>query len=253
VGFAAFVDHWWNLPFLVMLGLVVVFFALQTIGIVGHDADADVDTDADVDADAHADVDAHADADADAVGLADVLAFFGVGRVPFMVVWVTLFIFAGATGLFFNSVFYTRGQGAYPPWGFPASLGLSLAIGLAAVRLFSRAAARFVDVGGKGASAKHELAGKIGVVASAQLDAKFGEVRVHDDRGNEILVHARLGDGERPLMRGDEVILVEYDPASELFAATAGGARVLAPGSAEADAEEEDDSVDERDQKRRGR
>ena len=30
VGFAEFVNHWWNLPFLVMLGLVVVFFALQT-------------------------------------------------------------------------------------------------------------------------------------------------------------------------------------------------------------------------------
>jgi hypothetical protein len=242
-GFAAFLNHWWNLPFLVMLGLVVVFFALQTVGIVGHDADADVDADADADADVDADADANADvhadahADADGVGLAELLAYFGVGRVPFMVVWVTLFIFAGATGLFFNSFFYTRGGGAFPAWGFPASLGLSLAIGLVAVRLFSRAAARLVDVGGKGASTKHELAGKLGVVASARLDAKFGEVRVSDGRGNEILVHARLGDDETPLTRGDEVILVEYDGSSELFTATAGGARILSRVESETQSE----------------
>jgi hypothetical protein len=39
VGFG----EWWNLPFRVMLGLVVVFFGLQTIGIAPHGGDADAD------------------------------------------------------------------------------------------------------------------------------------------------------------------------------------------------------------------
>ena len=31
MGFAAFLDHWWNLPYLVMLGLVAVFFVMQAV------------------------------------------------------------------------------------------------------------------------------------------------------------------------------------------------------------------------------
>jgi hypothetical protein len=245
VGFAEFIDHWWNLPFLVMLGLVVVFFGMQAVGIASHGGDADVDhdVDADVDHDVPADADAQGDApdgdadhDSDSIGLHEVLAFFGVGRVPFMVVWVVLFIFVGAFGLFWNSFFFTHAGGAMPPWGFPASLGLSLAIGLVAVRLFSRVAARFVDVGGKGSSTKHELAGSIGVVASAKIDGRFGEVRVRDAMGNEILVHAKMTPGERDLARGDEVILVEYDGGSELFTATTGGKRVMT-GAADAGSE----------------
>ncbi len=245
MGFAAFIDHWWNLPFLVMLGLVVVFFGAQMLGIAAHDGDADMDADADADvdhdADAGGDHEADADADHDAedpgasASFHDVLAFFGVGRVPFMVVWVILFIFTGAFGLFWNSFFFVRaGAGvAMPPWGFPASMTASLAIGLVAVRLFSRVAAKFVDVGGKGASTKHELAGKIGVVASSTIDGKFGEVRVRDDHGNEMLVHARMCAGEASLARGDEVILVEYDAASELFTATIGGRRVMTAEAAD--------------------
>jgi hypothetical protein len=246
VGFGEFLNHWWNLPFLVMLGLVVVFALLQAIGLAGHDADADVDHDVDVDADADADTDADADADADAhadgMGWHDVLSFFGIGRVPFMVVWVALFLFGGIAGIVLNSALYTRTEGVYPAWGFPVSLAGSLAIGLACVRIFSRVAARFVDTGGRGASTKHELAGKTGTVASALLDAKFGEIRVRDDRGNELLVHAKLGVGDAPLGRGAEVILVDYDPGTELFSATPGGARVL---GARVGAEEEEEEKPE--------
>jgi hypothetical protein len=85
------------------------------------------------------------------------------------------------------------------------------------VRLFSRLAARFVDVGGRGSVKKHELCGKVGVVASATVDDKFGEVRVRDDAGNELLVHGKLQKGEAPLKRGAEIVLVDYDEKSELF------------------------------------
>jgi membrane protein implicated in regulation of membrane protease activity len=211
-GLGEFLDHWWNLPFLVELGLVAVFFVLQIVGIVGHAADLDVDHD--MDADVDHDVEVEADA---GLGWHDALAFFGVGRVPFMVVWVTLFLFGGLTGIFVNGYLYADAAGRYPPWGFAVSLASSLAAGLVAVRLFSRVAARLVDTGTKGASAKHELTGKIGVVASPKADAKFAEIRVHDDRGNEILVHGRLADGARELAHGTEVILLDYDSKRELF------------------------------------
>jgi hypothetical protein len=216
---------------MVMLGLVAVFFVLQMVGMFGgagdHDADVDGDVDADVDhvdIDADHSVDADHDADVDhevggggALGWHAALSFFGVGRVPLMVVWVTFCIFAGFTGVFVNSSIFVHHAGDYPAWGFGASSAASLGVGLVAVRLFSRAAARFVDVGGHGATKKHELSGKSGIVASRQLDQEFGEVRVKDARGNELLLHGRLHGAERALERGEKVVLVDYDQDRELF------------------------------------
>ncbi|MGH7285855.1 MAG: hypothetical protein ACRELY_30420, partial [Polyangiaceae bacterium] len=44
-----------------------------------------------------------------------------------------------------------------------------------------------------------------------------GEIRVRDDRGNELLLHARVDPAETTLRRGDEVLLVDYDADNELF------------------------------------
>src|SRR5690242_4025176 len=103
MGFLAFLDHWWNLPFLVALGLVAVFFVLQLVGLFGdHDADGDGEPDGDADDDVSA----------------SVLAFFGVGRVPFMIVWVTLFLFGGFSGIFLNRVVDVTTGGHYRGWHF---------------------------------------------------------------------------------------------------------------------------------------
>jgi hypothetical protein len=231
VSFAAFLNHWWNLPFLVMLGLCGVFFLLQAIGLLGGESDHDVEADHDVhidhDADVDHDVDADADADADAegggltAGWHEVLSFLGVGRVPFMVVWVTLFLFSGFSGIFVNRVLFVRAGGDYRGWWFVIVSLVALVVGLVGVRFFSRLAARLVDVGGRGATSKQELTGKIGVVASPVLDARFGEIRVHDDRGNELLLHGCLRAGETALPRGSKVVLVSYDGEKQLFWATA--------------------------------
>ena len=230
MSFGAFLNHWWNLPFLVMLGLCGVFFVLQAIGLLGadgdHDVDLDVDHDLDVDVDADAHVEADADADADAdggmtAGWHEALAFLGVGRVPFMVVWVTLFLFGGFSGIFLNRVLFVRAGGDYRGWWFVLVAGAALVVGLVGVRLFSRLAARLVDVGGRGASTRQELTGKIGVVASPILDHRHGEIRVNDDRGNELLLHGCVRAGEAALPRGSKVVLVTYDAAKQLFWAAA--------------------------------
>jgi hypothetical protein len=207
-SFLAFLNHWWNLPFLVMLLLVAVYFVLQLIGLVGAVGDHDIDHDVDHDHDGGHHVEHHF--------WHDVLGFFGVGRVPFMVVWVTLFLFAGFTGLIVNRVVYLRAGGSAPAWLFPVALVVAVVVGLTGVRVFARAAARLVDVGGGGSTAKRDLVGKLGVVASATLDTRFGEVRVHDGK-TEILVHGRVQEGEAPLARGARVVIVDFDGGSELY------------------------------------
>ncbi len=213
MGFWGFLNHGWNLPYLVMLGLVAVFLVLQLVGLAGGgDADVDVHAEAELDADlVHG---AHAEG-------GGVLGFFGVGRAPLMVVWVTFCLFAGFTGIAFNRWVYEGWRGQYPGWAFPVSLLFSCVAGLVAMRLFSGLAAKLIDMGGRGSTKKHELAGSLGVVASAQLDARHGEIRVQDARGNELLIHARLDAGDAALKRGDRVVLVDYDAERGLFRASA--------------------------------
>jgi hypothetical protein len=207
VSFFQFVNHWWNLPFLVMLGLVAAFFVLQLVGLVGHDGDADADHDVDHDA----------DADADGGGFQEVLSFFGVGRVPFMVVWGSLFIFGGFAGIFFNRIAFVRLDGHYPGWLFAISLLVSLAVALVFTRVAVRLAGKLVDTGGRGSARKHELVGALGVVASAHIDDVFGEIRVQDRARNEMIVHARVRAGGARLLRGAQVVLVDFEENRELF------------------------------------
>jgi hypothetical protein len=195
-----FLNHWWNLPFLVMLGLVITYFGLQVVGLVGADGDHDLD----------------ADADHDGEGASDALkGLLGAGRVPFSVLWTSFFSFSGLSGLCLNYWRFTAGD--YTALDFAIAGGGALAVGAVATRLFSRAASTLIDTGGQGATKKHELAGKPGVVASAELDQRFGEVRVKDARGDEILVHGCLHDGEPVLKRGESVVLIDYDEARGLF------------------------------------
>ncbi|MGZ6125854.1 MAG: hypothetical protein ACXWLR_12890, partial [Myxococcales bacterium] len=125
-------------------------------------------------------------------------------------------IFTGFTGLFLNRVLQVR-AGAYRPWFFPLSVVASLAAGLVSVRFTARAIGKLVDIGGRGASARRELLGALGVVASPVLDDKFGEVRVRDPRGNELIVHGHVAGGEAGLRQGDRVVLIELENESGLF------------------------------------
>lgn len=238
MGFWSFLNHWWNLPFLVMLGVCAAFVLLQALGLIGaagKEIEQDVSVDADTATGADHDVDgegalAHgADpahpgaAAAHAPGFSfwhDVLGFLGAGRVPFMVVWVSLFLCAGFAGIFLNRVLFVLAQGYSGWWFLPVQAG-ALAAGVGGARLAARIAGRFVDVSGRGATRKHDLTGRWGVVASAVCDDRFGEIRVSDDRGNELLVHGRLAPGEAPLPRAASVVLVDFDADRGLFSVAA--------------------------------
>src|SRR3954467_5380869 len=93
VTFWEFLNNWWNLPYLVMLGLVGVFFALQAVGMLAHEHDVEGGTDSDADGGTDSDADSGSDSpadgdDGDSEGNAGsghahgAAAFLGIGRVP---------------------------------------------------------------------------------------------------------------------------------------------------------------------------
>src|SRR5262245_31467821 len=118
MGFWSFLNHWWNLPSLVMLGLCAVFLLLQAVGLLGARADHELELDADADVDLDADADADVDLDGSELSVwQEVLGFLGAGRVPFLVVWVSLFLCAGFAGILLNRALFVL-AGGYSGWWF---------------------------------------------------------------------------------------------------------------------------------------
>ena len=80
MGFWQFLNQWWNLPYLVLLGLVGLYFVLQTVGLVGslggHDADADADAEHELDYD----VDHEVEHTSLSVGYANIFPVTPVGK-----------------------------------------------------------------------------------------------------------------------------------------------------------------------------
>jgi hypothetical protein len=48
------------------------------------------------------------------------------------------------------------------------------------------------------------------------IDGEHGEVRVRDERGDELIVHARIEAGRNPVM-GEQVVLLAYDEQRGLY------------------------------------
>jgi hypothetical protein len=236
-----FISAWYNLPFTFMLGLCLLLTMMQLVGLGGEhdgDADADADIDADVDADLDADVDADFDADADAdldhdfdhdldhdvdhdldhdAGLSalSLLAYLGVGKAPLMVILVILFGTVGVLGWLMNSVI-EEALGGYPGIAFAAVLPIAFIAGGFASSRTARLIGRALPPVSTTATPAKALVGRAGVVISPSVNAKYGMVRLRDSGGTMINVFA-ITDGEDPINRSSEVVVVDYDPQQKRY------------------------------------
>lgn len=183
---------------------------------VDMDMDVDVEPDMDVDVDADMDADMDADADADTGGpgiILSALGFLNVGKVPCMVILMSLFALWGIIGLVCNSIV---GGGTvinkFPLW-IGVSLGAAffgslfgtryLAVGLAKVFPESERATRYADLMGLRAQ-----------VTSGRVTTTFGQAVVTSPDGSRLNISCRIREGEEMPLRGDEIVLVKYIPPS---------------------------------------
>jgi hypothetical protein len=164
LSFWSFLNHGWNLPSLVMLGLVGAYFALQTAGLIEHGGDgdavvgqeleADADTEQELEHDAGTDADSETESEHDVDGATSslvsqsFLGTLGFGRVPFMVAALSLLIFTGFSGLLFNRFLFLclYFGGAYPVWLIASSLAASLAFGVVVTHFIARFAGKLVYI-----------------------------------------------------------------------------------------------------------
>ncbi|MGD1940293.1 MAG: DUF1449 domain-containing protein [Leptolyngbyaceae cyanobacterium] len=215
-----------NLPYWILLGAGIVLFLFVILSGGGDDdldvdADADLDIDADVDADfdlnseALVDLDADADAGSEGSGLGalQVLAWFGLGRTPLVLLLAMDFTLWGFAGWVLN-VAIADGLQRSPTGGLAVVVFfLSLAFALVVGSGLSRPIGKIFAAFGEDASSDR-LVGCLGTVTSAfvpfEESGKIGQVDVKDAAANRVTVSAKLPDWANiTLRRGAKVLVIE--------------------------------------------
>lgn len=199
---------WFTAPLTIVFLLAI--FRLATGAMDFGDADIDADIDADVDMDADADMET--DTDFQNTSFSDVFGFLNVGRVPLVVVLMSLLATWGITGLIANALLNVPEK---PQWIwisyvialFCSFLGTRY-ISIALSKLFPESERAITDV---------QLLGLSGRVVSGQVTTTFGTARVQVPDGPELTVSCRAKSDEATPVKGDTVVLVDYDRTKRIF------------------------------------
>lgn len=197
---------WFTAP-LAIVFLLAIFRLVTGALDVG---DVDMDADADLDVDADADVEGEATPQGNA--LADIFGFLNVGRVPLMLVLMSLFVTWGISGLIANALLRVPEH--------PSLLWISCIIALFCcffgTRYISLALSKVFPESEKAIS-DTQLLGLSGRVISGQITTTFGTARVKVPDGPELTVSCRAKTGDVTPVKGDVIILINYDSAKRIF------------------------------------
>jgi hypothetical protein len=252
-----FLLAWYNLPFTLLILLSLILVVMQLVGLGGdgesdhdldHDADLDHDVDLDHDLEVSHDLDLQHDVDVDhavdlshdidhdidhdmdhdvdhdlnheAGGLSGlgVLAYLGVGKVPLMILLLILFSTIGLIGWFLNGLaanLFGRYAGFFFVIVFPVAVASGATITSRTARLFGQLLPPISTT----ATRAQAFVGKRGTVISPLVDEKYGMVHLRDAGGTLISVFAiaRPDLTGAPIKRGEEVLLLSYDPDQKRY------------------------------------
>lgn len=201
---------WFTAPLAIVF--LLALFRLATGAMDFGDVDTDVDMDADIDMDADADVDADTDTGTQGSSFGDVFGFLNVGRVPLMIVLMSLFVTWGIFGLIANA-FLNIPENPHRVWIscivalFCCFLGTRY-ISIALSKLFPESEKAINDA---------QLLGLSGRVISGQITTTFGTARVQVPDGPELTVSCRAEPDEVTPVKGDTIILINYDQTKRIF------------------------------------
>ena len=213
--------EWYNVLFSAPLVFVFLFAILQLIGVGfelgGGEPDVDVDVDVDVEPDIDIDVDADVDADAEAGGggpglIASTFGFMNVGKVPCMVLLMTLFASWGIVGLVCNSIIPVK---KFPPF-IGISLGAAFILSILGTKYIAAGIARILPES-EPPTTYSSLCGSTAQVTSGRVSPTFGRAVVQAPDGSRLNISCRVREGDKEPVHGDEVILAYYDENTRTF------------------------------------
>ncbi len=221
---------WWNLVFLIPLGLSTLLILMNAIGL-GSDADTDVhheidvgadaDLEADVDADADLDHDADMDHDADTDHSGEhpdsgrgFVEFLGGGRIPVTLIFQIFFLSWGISGWILNVLLRPILQ---QPWLFIwISMAGALIISALITRTTGKLIWRYAPLSETYATHREELIGRDGEAIYA-ITQQSGMAQIYDERGSLHRIYCRVEPGAREIPGGGRVLIIHYDHEEDVY------------------------------------
>lgn len=189
----------YNLPFTILLGLVVVYWLLTLLGAIGADSlDADLDV---------------SDASGDLGDLpAAMLRVVNAGAVPLTIVLTILVLALWIISILLN-FYFNPGHSLLVAGGF---FLIAFILAVVATKIITQPLVPLMRRL-KAAEDAAPVLGEVGIVRSIQLDSQYGQVEVERPDGAPALLNARLGPDSEPVLRGNPVAIVSFDEASGIY------------------------------------
>ncbi len=194
----------YNLPFTILLGVMVGYWLLTLIGAVGMDSlDMDIDADASVDGD-FGDISAA------------MLRLVNAGMIPVTVV-LSILILLMWVGVLTLNFYLNPGHSGLLALGFVVAAFIAGVIG---TKIITQPLVPFMRRL-KEAENAAPVIGEMGIVRSIELDSIYGQVEVQRPDGAPAILNAKLGPGSIAVPRGTEVAIVSMDEKTGVYLARA--------------------------------
>ncbi len=201
-----------NLPYTVLLGLVVFYWAMYLIGAVGSDALESLGLDFDADADLDVDVDADAQVGVHGQGgfLSSFLHFFYVGEVPVIVIFSILILSMWFVSVVVNHYLNNTSVAIAMLLALPILL-----VGLIATKSIVMPLAPWLKEVLDQSSDKVQIVGKTCLVTSMEATPKYGQAELQTE-GAPILLNVKTREGVT-MKKGAEAVVYDYDKADDTY------------------------------------
>ena len=191
----------YNLPLTILLGLVGVFWLLSVFGAVDSDSlDVDIDADADLEGESGSVFDG-------------VLKFVNAQDVPIMFILSLLTLYMWVIAIASN-YYLNGGQSEMMALGF---LCLNFIVSVLLVKYSTQPLRPMFRAIKNDQEHQEPLIGSSGFVKSRVLDESFGQCEITRPNGAPALLNCRLASEEKPLVRGDEILVIAFDPTDQKF------------------------------------
>jgi len=204
-----------NLPFTVLLGCVVLYWLVMSLGLIDFETgvDVDLDVDADVDVDVDADVDADVDSEAEVEGgpgwFSPLFQFLNIGQVPMMIVLSIMILTSWTLSMALNHYWNN---------GSLLRAALLLIPNLAVTCVLTHFLTRPFKSLFKALNKEHEehlpLVGRTCTITTSEANGEFGQAQI-ETKGAPIVINVRTTDGA-VLKKGETGLVIKADTGKSI-------------------------------------
>ncbi len=205
-------EHPYNLMYGVLGAISVGIWLVSAIGLFSHSAIEGIFP--------HPHVDVDIDVDADGFSLSDgFLTFLSVGQVPISIILTVLFFIQAIIGVWLNQFAINQLElsDSWQLWiMFFANFGISFFIAVFIAGFILKPIKPFFRDYGIVRTA-NSLIGKVAIVSSSKVTGNFGTATFKLDGGDIVDLAIRTAEKEAVFVRGQEVVIVDFDAEKNLY------------------------------------